>query len=77
MGRSLRAGIVITMELSKKIKQIRNSEEKPRYFLSIKLILIIAQTNIHNYIPDKYYYLNKHYTTNINHLLEYKNTIKS
>ena len=46
-------------------------------YYRIKLILIIAQTNIHNYIPDKYYYLNKHYTTNTNQLLEYKNTIKS
>ena len=58
-------------------KSIRNSEEQPRYFLSIKLILIVVKTNMHNYIPNKHYCLSKHYTTHINHLLEYKNTIKS
>ena len=45
--------------------------------LAIKLILIVAKTNIRNYIPVKHYCLIKHYTTHIYQLLEHKNTINS
>lgn len=42
--------------------------------LIIKLILIVAQTIIHNYSSNLYCYRNKQFTTYNHQLLDYKNT---